>query len=100
MREDNFFFDTISRGSVPSRKATALEDQAKHKVRNEMYSYKRLARHMGERERKIIIFSFILCHFSYSPLILMLCSKGSQVKLKKFNERALRLAYSDYFSSY
>ena len=30
----------------------------------------------------------------------MLCSKGSQDKLEKINERALRLAYSDYLSSY
>ena len=30
----------------------------------------------------------------------MLCGKGSQDKLEKINERALRLAYSDYSSSY
>ncbi len=30
----------------------------------------------------------------------MLCSKSSQDKLEKINERALRLAYSDYTSSY
>ena len=55
---------------------------------------------MGEREKKIIINSFILCHFNHCPLIWMLCSKGSQDKLEKINERALRLAYSDYLSSY
>ena len=30
----------------------------------------------------------------------MLCGKGSQDKLEKINERASRLAYSDYSSSY
>ena len=30
----------------------------------------------------------------------MLCSKASQDKLEKINERALRLAYSDYSSPY
>ena len=44
--------------------------------------------------------SFILCHFNYCPLIKMLCGKGSQDKLEKINERALRLAYLDYLSSY
>ena len=51
---------------------------------------------MGEREKKIIMNSFILCHFNYCPLKWMLCGKGSQ----EINERALRPAYSDYSSSY
>ena len=55
---------------------------------------------MGDRDKKIIMNSFILCHFNYCPLIWMLCGKGSQEKLEKINERALRLAYSDYSSSY
>ncbi len=55
---------------------------------------------MGEKEKKIIVNSFILCHYNYCPLIWMLCSKGRQDKLEKINERALRLAYSDYSSSY
>ena len=46
------------------------------------------------------MYSFILCHFSYYPLIWMLCGKGSQDKLEKINERTLGLAYSDYSSSY
>ena len=63
-------------------------------------SLKRVARFMGDREKKIIMNSFILCHFNYCPLIWMLCGKGSQDKLEKINERALRLAYSEYSSSY
>ena len=59
-----------------------------------------LARFMGDREKEIIMNSFILCHFNYCPLIWMPCGKGSQDKLEKINERTLRLAYSDYLSSY
>ena len=55
---------------------------------------------MGDKEKKIIMNSFILCHFNYCSLIWMLFGKGSQDKLEKINERALRLAYSDYSSSY
>ena len=63
-------------------------------------SSKCVARFMGDREKKIIMNSFILCNFNYCPLIWMLCGKGSQDKLEKINERALRLACSDYSSSY
>ena len=55
---------------------------------------------MADREKKIIVNSFILCHFNYCPFIWMLCGKGSQDKLEKINDRALRPAYSDYSSSY
>ena len=55
---------------------------------------------MGDREKTIIMNSFILCHFNYCPLIWMLCGKGSQDKPEKVNERVSRLAYSDYSSSY
>ena len=55
---------------------------------------------MGDKEKKIIINSFILCHFNYFPLIWMLCSKRNEDKLEKINERALRLAYSDHSFSY
>ena len=75
-------------------------DKICKKTANTLNSLKRLARYMGDREKKIIMNSFILCHFKYCPLIWILCGKGSQDKLEKINERALRLAYSDYSSSY
>ena len=55
---------------------------------------------MGSKERQVIVNSFILCHFNYCPLIWLFCSNTSQKKLEKVNERALRLALSDYTSSY
>ena len=61
------------------------------KAAKQLNSLKRLARFVN---------SFILCQNNYCPLIWMLCGKGSQDKLEKINERALRLAYSDYSSSY
>ena len=66
----------------------------------QLNSLKRVARFMGDREKKIIMNSFILCHFDYCPLIWMLCGKGSQDKLEEINERAIRLAYSVCSSSY
>ena len=55
---------------------------------------------MGSKERQVMVNSFILCHFNYCPLIWLFCSNASQKKLEKVNERALRLALSDYTSSY
>ena len=75
-------------------------DKICKKAAKQLNSLKRVARFMGDREKKIIMNSFILCHFNYCPFICMLCGKGSQDKLEKINERALRLAYSDYSSSY
>ena len=61
---------------------------------------KRLAGYIGSKEKFILIKSFILCLFNYCPLVWLFCSKDSQQKLGKRNKRALRLALSDYSSSY
>ena len=61
---------------------------------------KRLARYMDSKEKFTLINSFILCHFNYCPLVWLVCSKDSQQKLEKLDKRALRLALSDYSSSY
>ena len=66
----------------------------------QLNAIKRLAQFMGGKERRVIVNSFILCHFNYCPLIWIFCSNASQKKLEKVNERALRLALSDYTSSY
>ena len=70
------------------------------KAAKQLNSLKRLSQFMGHKEKKTLVNSFILCHFNYCPLVWMLCSKGSQHKLEKIHERALRLANSDYTSSY
>ena len=51
-------------------------------------------------KKQVIVNSFILCHFNYCPLIWLFCSNASQKKIEKVNESALRLALSDYSSSY
>ena len=61
---------------------------------------KRLARFMGSTEREVIVHSFILCRFNYSPLIWSFFNNAGQKKLEKINEMALRLAHSAYTSSH
>ena len=75
-------------------------DKICKKAALQLNAIKRLARFMGSKERQVIVNSFILCHFNYCPLIWLFCSNTSQKRLEKVNERALRLALSDYTSSY
>ena len=44
--------------------------------------------------------SFIEAQFKYCPLIWMFCSRNSNKKINRLHERALRLAYEDYSSSF
>ena len=75
-------------------------DKVCKKAAVQLNAIKRLARFMGSKERVVIVNSFILCHFNHCPLIWLFCSNASQKKLEKVNERALRLALSNYTSSY
>ena len=75
-------------------------DKICKKAAMQLNAIKRLAQFMGGKERRVIVNSFILCHFNNCPLIWIFCSNASQKKLEKVNERALRLALSDYTSSY
>ena len=75
-------------------------DKICKKAALQLNAINRLARFMGNKERQGIANSFILCHFNYCRLIWLFRSTTSQKKLEKVNERALRLALSDYTSSY
>ena len=52
-------------------------------------------------EKKRLLFkSFIESQFSYCPLLWMFCSRGMNRKINYIHERALRLVYEDYSSSF
>ena len=44
-------------------------DKVCKKAAIQLNAIKRLARFMGSKERMVIVYSFILCHFNYSALI-------------------------------
>ena len=44
--------------------------------------------------------AFIESQFSYCPLLLMFCSRTLNNKINRNQERALRLVYLDYTSSF
>ena len=49
---------------------------------------------------KIILKTFIESQFSYCPLVWMFCSREMNRKINHVHERALRLVYNDYRSSF
>ena len=60
----------------------------------------RIANFMSYEKRRLIINAFIESRFSYCFLIWMFRSRTLSNKINHLHERALRIAYSDYTSSF
>ena len=55
---------------------------------------------MNLEQRKLILNSFITSHFSYCPLVWMFHSRKLNNKINSLHERALRIIYQDFRSSF
>ena len=55
---------------------------------------------MNFEQRKLILNSFITSHFSYGSLVWMFHSRRLNNKINALHERALRIIYQDYKSSF
>ena len=55
---------------------------------------------MSFNERRMVMKAFIESQFNYCPLIWMFHSRTLNNKINRLHERALRLVYSDYKSSF
>ena len=51
-------------------------------------------------QRKLLLNAFITSHFSYAPVAWMFHSRKLNNRINKIHERALRLVYKDYTSSF
>ena len=60
----------------------------------------RLANIISEKKRKVLLKTFFESQFSYCPLLWMFCSRKLNNKINRLHERALRIAYADYVSSF
>ena len=56
--------------------------------------------YMSLEKRRIVLKTFVESQFNYCPLIWMLHSRTLNDKINSFHERALRVVYSDYKSSF
>ena len=60
----------------------------------------RISSLMNFEQRKLILNSFITSHFSYCPIVWMFHSRKLNNRINSIHERALRLIYQDYTSSF
>ena len=60
----------------------------------------RIAKLLPFHKRRILLKTFIESQFSYCPLVWMFCSRQMNRKINHVHERALRLVYNDYMSSF
>ena len=60
----------------------------------------RVAKYVSLEKRKINMRTFFESQFTYCPLIWMFCDRGLNRKINHLHERALRIAYNDYDSTF
>jgi hypothetical protein len=70
------------------------------KVNQKVSALARITRILPFQKRRLILKTFIESQFSYCPLIWMVCSGKMNDKINHIHERALRLVYQDYTSSF
>jgi len=70
------------------------------KVANKLNALTRIAPYLDHNQINLIYNSFFKGQLSYCPLIWTFCSRRSNNLINKLQERALRLAYNDYDSSF
>ena len=60
----------------------------------------RVAKLLPFYRKRVLLKAFIESQFSYCPLVWMFCSRQMNRKINYIHERALRLVYDDYTSSF
>ena len=70
------------------------------KVNQKVSALARIAGILPFQKRHILLKTFIESQFSYCPLIWMFCSGTMNRKINHIHERALRIVYRDYESSF
>ena len=65
-----------------------------------LHALARIAPYMNKEKLRILMKTFIGAQFNYCPLIWMFHSRTLNNQINKLHERALRLVYKDYISSF
>ena len=71
-----------------------------NKVGRKINALGRIANYMSIEKRRIVMKTFIESQFNYCPLIWMFHSRTINNKINRLHERALRIVYSDFKSSF
>ena len=70
------------------------------KASQKLTAISRMSHYLSQIKRTVLIWSFFESQFNYGPLIWMFCGRRLNHKINKLHERALRIAYNDYSSSF
>ena len=70
------------------------------KVNQKVSALARIANILPFQKRHIIMKTFIESQFSYCPLVWMFCSRSMNNKINHIHERALRIVYQDYSTTF
>ena len=70
------------------------------KVGQKVSALARVAKILPFDKRRLLFKSFIESQFSHCPLVWMFCSRKMNTRINRIHERALRLVYNDYTTSF
>ena len=71
-----------------------------NKASQKLHALPRASMYMPKEKTRIVMRAFVISQFSYCPLIWMFHDRGVNSKINHIHERALRIAYQDFTSSF
>ena len=70
------------------------------KAGNKVFALARISGYMDSNKLRILMRAFVISQFQYCPLVWIFHSRHLNSKINRIHERALRIAYKDYESSF
>ena len=70
------------------------------KANNQLNAISRIGKHLGQKEKEILINSFVYSNFNYGPLIWHFTTCKGINKIEKVQERSLKFVLNDYDKIY
>ena len=70
------------------------------KAGNKLFALSRMSTYLGTDKLRLLMRAFVTSQFQYCPLVWMFHSRKMNNKINRLHERALRIAYKDYTSSF
>ena len=70
------------------------------KVSQKLHALTRISPYMSEQKKRTLVKSFITSQFGYCPLVWMCHSRTMNNRINKLHERALRIVYNNYHSTF
>ena len=70
------------------------------KAGNKLFALSRMSAYLGTDKLRLLMKAFVTSQFQYCPLVWMFHSRRMNSKINRLHERALRIAYKDYTSTF